>query len=211
MEKGNWELWGVYSRGAFEFEIGAGNPYVWEKREEKNSHTHRASRVSVEIIMGKGAGKPMRGSLYQTQMFRQQFSGCPQKGSEPAVWDFVFLTTKGHVKSVAGSFPLPAQWLPEALKGSMPCAAPVRHRLGCLQARLVSVPACQPHQGWTAQLAFPDPCPNRGMQELEGSSSPLNATCLLDLALWASVSPFFKWEKSFVRYIQDVIKELCKE
>lgn len=75
MEKGNWELWGVYSSPALEFEIGAENPYVWE-RKERSSHTHRASRVCAEIVMGKGAGKPTWVSLYQTQMFRQQLSRC---------------------------------------------------------------------------------------------------------------------------------------
>lgn len=44
---------------------------------KENSHTHRASRVGEEIVMGKGAGKLTWVSLYQTHMFRQQFSGCP--------------------------------------------------------------------------------------------------------------------------------------
>lgn len=38
MEKGNWELWGVYSSPALEFEIGAGNPYVWERKDPERPH-----------------------------------------------------------------------------------------------------------------------------------------------------------------------------
>lgn len=75
MEKGNWELWGVYSSPALEFEIGAGNPYVWE-RKERGSHRRIASRVCAEMALGKGAGEPTWVSLYQTQMFRQQLSRC---------------------------------------------------------------------------------------------------------------------------------------
>lgn len=74
MEKGNGELWGVYSRGAFEFEIGAGNPYVGEERKQPHAQSFKGRE---EIVMGKGAGQLTWVSLYQTHMFRQQFSGCP--------------------------------------------------------------------------------------------------------------------------------------
>lgn len=57
MEKGNWEFWGVYSRGEFEFEIGVGNLYVREERKEKISYIYRVLRVRVEIVMGKGVGR----------------------------------------------------------------------------------------------------------------------------------------------------------
>lgn len=46
----------------------------------------------------------------------------PMKGSR-ACWArvSVFLTTKKHVKSVAGCFPRRTRWLPGALLGSVPC------------------------------------------------------------------------------------------
>lgn len=184
MEKGNWELWGVYSRGVFEFEIGAGNPYVWEERKEKTLHTHRASRVRAEIAMAKAAGKPTW-ALSDPDV--QAVLRMPMKGSRARACCAglsVFLTTEKHVKSVARSFPLCAQWIREALPGSSP------HQLHTgwaasrqdLDVDKTGSPSPRPclsapdKQGLPTCLCCPLPQTNLGIQELESLGLALNST-----------------------------------
>ena len=214
---------GVYSRGVVEFEIGAGNPYVWEERKEKDQPHAQSFKGLCGNGYGRGGGEPHVGFI------RPRCPGNSPQDAHERGWSQSLLCQTQCFLNYRGTHEIGTReisgWEPSplALLALRPC-----HRLCHTSYTQAGPPPGEtdvdgkgsscPHpclsvpvkQGLPTCLCYLPPQTNLGIQELDSLGSIL--PCVSDLASLSLRFTIFKMgKKSFLRGTQDMRQGICKE